>query len=636
MDVPCGRCGQATQVDGLALLQEGASDLELDWGDRAPPTPSAKAAPLPSATVPVVRVAPPRVTEEPPRREAGFSLGLHPADLAGAVAAGALTLGAIIEGYAAAAAALDAVTLEITIARYLADPRRFTVFLVAAAAFALWRLLGSTCRASAARGAASPLGAGGFGTLFLALACLLGWLAWSSFVLRTNPPLSRPGFVLECLLCLTGAAAYLKGLFLLWEVKAEDRRLYALEGQRRLDSAWEQSGREASRSEPELRGEPPRAEPPPRATERAAAPRVAKPEAPPTNACPACGAVAEAARCAACGAARRVHGARMLRVLSQKPHARTYLADGSAGCFVLKELAFALVPDATGLAAFEREAELLRQLEHPKIPRFLDSFREGEGAETRFYLAQEYVEGRSLEQELRSHRYSEDEIIDLLEQVLRVLSYLHGLSPLVLHRDLKPANLIRRSDGAVVLVDFGAAREGGSTLASATLVGTFGYMPPEQLAGQVDETSDLFALGMTALHLLTRRPPWELFADDPDVFPKRLRASPPLRRFLELLAARKRTQRIPTARRALAELGKVRKVRGRQANAPRWLAPAVAAAGALLALGGWMVGGSKAPPTTAGPGAEQVVPREAPAASKFQSRMGMYEVLFRRALGEGD
>jgi len=302
----------------------------------------------------------------------------------------------------------------------------------------------------------------------------------------------------------------------------------------------------------------------------------------------------------------------MLRALSRKAHAYTYLAQNARGVrFVLKELAFALAPDAAAIAAFERETDLLRQLSHPRIPRFCASFREGQGAQTRFYLAQELVEGSSLESELARHRYSEAEVIDVLEQMLRVLVYLHGLSPPILHRDLKPANIIRRRDGALFLVDFGAAREGGRTLSSATLVGTFGYMPPEQLAGQVDQTSDLFALGMTALHLLAHRPPWELFADDPDSFPKSINASPGLRRFLKRLTARRRSKRIPTARRALAEMAKV--VEGK-AEAPRWLVPAVAALGALLALGGLAVAGSRiwANPSQPVPQRIALAPRAAP------------------------
>ena len=104
----------------------------------------------------------------------------------------------------------------------------------------------------------------------------------------------------------------------------------------------------------------------------------------------------------------------------------------------------------------------------------------------------------------------------------------------------------------------------------------------------MDPTSDLFALGMTALHLLTRRPPWELFADDPEALPKHLNVSVELRRFLERLTARQRNKRIPSARRALVELARATEEEPRNS---RWLLPAVAAAaGVLLALTGLVAG----------------------------------------------
>src|SRR5262249_23573497 len=151
-------------------------------------------------------------------------------------------------------------------------------------------------------------------------------------------------------------------------------------------------------------------------------------------------------------------------------------------------------------------AKFLRALEHPAIPRFRASFEEGRGVHTRYYLAQDLVDGRALDQ-LDDHWYSEAEIIDIAKQVLEVLVYLQSLSPMVIHRDIKPANLIKRADGTIAVVDFGAAHMHGTTMGSTT-IGTFGYMPIEQLAGIVDATTDGFALGATLLYLLTRQEPW--------------------------------------------------------------------------------------------------------------------------------
>lgn len=205
---------------------------------------------------------------------------------------------------------------------------------------------------------------------------------------------------------------------------------------------------------------------------------------------------------------------RVVRVIAQSPRGRTCLAQSAGGeQVVLKELVFVSVPSTIELDAFEREGRLLRELSHARIPRFVDAFREGEGVHTRLYLAQEYVPGKNLEQELAERRWSEDEarslLLELLE-VLEVLAYLHGRSPQIIHRDVKPANIIRRGDGTLTLVDFDAAREVSSAgTHRGTLVGTAGYAPPEQFAGTVDASSDLYALGATVLHLLTRRPPHE-------------------------------------------------------------------------------------------------------------------------------
>jgi serine/threonine-protein kinase len=103
--------------------------------------------------------------------------------------------------------------------------------------------------------------------------------------------------------------------------------------------------------------------------------------------------------------------------------------------------------------------------------------------------------------------------------VLSILAWLHSLGPRVVHRDVKPSNLILRSDGTLALVDLGIAREVSPRgTHRATAAGTFGYMPPEALGGTLDHTADLYGLGATLIHLLSRRPPEELlFAANVDL-----------------------------------------------------------------------------------------------------------------------
>lgn len=229
--------------------------------------------------------------------------------------------------------------------------------------------------------------------------------------------------------------------------------------------------------------------------------------------CPDCLKASTDPRCGFCGAALQAGPFRTLSLLSESPHGRMYVAEDAGGQKVaLKELAFALVPSAKTLDLFEREAQVLRALDHPAIPRFVASFSEGTGPRLRLYLAQELVEGETLLAKIQRGPLEANEGRTLALEVLQILDALHRRSPRLLHRDLKPSNLILRPDGRVALVDFGAARELLRDVThGATFVGTFGYMPFEQMGGTVDERSDLYALGATLVHALTGVPPADLF-----------------------------------------------------------------------------------------------------------------------------
>jgi serine/threonine protein kinase len=300
--------------------------------------------------------------------------------------------------------------------------------------------------------------------------------------------------------------------------------------------------------------------------------------------CPACDDIVRGDSCASCGAAVRAGGYTIERVLVQNAHGRMYVARDADGTQVaLKELAFVQAPNADAHAAFEREARMLRALEHSAIPRYVAAFEEGSGVHTRYYLAQELVAGEALDRRLLAHWFTEAEIADIARQVLRVLVYLQTLSPMVVHRDIKPANLVTRADGTITVVDFGAAHVGGATIGS-TSIGTFGYMPVEQMAGIVDATTDTYALGASLLHLLTRREPWKLLQapawDDVNV-------SPAMRAYLKKLVAAEPRDRFASAQvalDALDRLGKDKLVITRTAirHTPRILL----AAAAILTVGG--------------------------------------------------
>ena len=155
----------------------------------------------------------------------------------------------------------------------------------------------------------------------------------------------------------------------------------------------------------------------------------------------------------------------------------------------------------------EREARVLQAVQHPKLPRYIDHFEE-DGA---LYLVMERVEGESLAV-IKKNKGSlpRAELVRLLADVGEVLDYLHGRAPPIIHRDIKPGNVIRRPDGSFALVDFGAVRDSLKPEGGSTVVGTFGYMGPEQFQGRALPQSDVYSLGATALSLLTGREPEDL------------------------------------------------------------------------------------------------------------------------------
>lgn len=155
----------------------------------------------------------------------------------------------------------------------------------------------------------------------------------------------------------------------------------------------------------------------------------------------------------------------------------------------------------------EREARVLQSMSHAKLPRYLDHF-EQDGA---LYLVMEKIDGESLAaMRKRGVTLSEADVVRLLRDASEVLDYLHGRAPPVIHRDLKPGNVLYRPDGSFAFVDFGAVRDKLRPEGGSTVVGTFGFMAPEQFQGRALPASDVYAIGATALSMLTGRQPEDL------------------------------------------------------------------------------------------------------------------------------
>jgi serine/threonine protein kinase len=154
---------------------------------------------------------------------------------------------------------------------------------------------------------------------------------------------------------------------------------------------------------------------------------------------------------------------------------------------------------------FEREANLLATLNHPSIPRIYDYFSE----ENRSYLVLEYIHGKDLEAVISENEgfLTEEQVLTWAIELCDVLSFLHTHKPdPIIFRDMKPSNVMIDHNGDVKLVDFGIAKafQMGQ---KGTMIGTEGYSPPEQYRGEATPLADLYALGATLHHALSRRDP---------------------------------------------------------------------------------------------------------------------------------
>lgn len=226
---------------------------------------------------------------------------------------------------------------------------------------------------------------------------------------------------------------------------------------------------------------------------------------------------------------------RIVRELGKGGFGQAYLAQDSNRfneLCVLKEFAPQVQGDYALQKAqelFEREAGVLYKLQHPQIPKFRALFRVSDPNRERLFLVQDYVDGQTYSTALRARKqqgvgFTEAEVIQLLQDILPVLGYIHSMG--VIHRDISPDNLIlRTSDRKPILIDFGGVKEvaakaelqfspaalAGQSTIIPTRLGKAGYAPREQMQrGVVSPQSDLYALAATALALLTGKEPYEL------------------------------------------------------------------------------------------------------------------------------
>ncbi|MFB2935724.1 serine/threonine protein kinase [Aerosakkonemataceae cyanobacterium BLCC-F154] len=240
---------------------------------------------------------------------------------------------------------------------------------------------------------------------------------------------------------------------------------------------------------------------------------------------------------------------------------QTWLAEDiiSKQLVIVKLLAVSPQTQWQELKLFEREAQVLANLNHRRIPRYLDYFtieKQADLALPWFALVQNNIPGKSLQELLKEGKeFTENEVCSLAIQILHILIYLHELSPPVLHRDIKPSNLILDRDRKIYLVDFGAVQDKAKAEGvTFTVVGTSGYVPPEQLWGKAVPASDLYALGATLIHLLTGVSPADLSEQMQIQFSDKVQLNPSFTHWLEKLTAPAAEMRFNSAREALQSL----------------------------------------------------------------------------------
>ncbi|UFP94050.1 serine/threonine protein kinase [Gloeobacter morelensis] len=237
---------------------------------------------------------------------------------------------------------------------------------------------------------------------------------------------------------------------------------------------------------------------------------------------------------------------------------QTWLVQNSATgqALTLKALYFGTGMDWQNLTLFEREAQTLKNLDHPRIPRYHEFFQWQQPEGDYFCLVQDYIPGVSLAEQVHSgKRWSEAQIEQAALEILHTLDYLHSLAPPVIHRDIKPSNVICREDGRLYLVDFGSVQAEQVSGRTVTVVGTYGYMAPEQFGGRAVPGSDLYSLGATLVHLATGMNPADLVDGGFHIrIPEQLPLSPGLRHWVEKLVDSDLERRFKNACEAISGL----------------------------------------------------------------------------------
>ena len=212
---------------------------------------------------------------------------------------------------------------------------------------------------------------------------------------------------------------------------------------------------------------------------------------------------------------------RFLRCLGEGAQGRTYLAEkkDTGELVAVKELKMNTADAFKGFELFMRESEVLADLDDPGVPKFYERIipKDGNGS---CYIVQEFCQNPSIQSTLdlnvRNAKkcFSVMDVLEIIRSTAEILERLEkNYTPPIVHRDIKPSNILySKVQGEIRcwLIDFGAVANPQKRSASSTIAGTCGYMAPEQLMGMCTPASDIYSLGMTAVHMLTEEPPWKM------------------------------------------------------------------------------------------------------------------------------
>lgn len=252
----------------------------------------------------------------------------------------------------------------------------------------------------------------------------------------------------------------------------------------------------------------------------------------------------------------------IVRQLAKKSGRKTLLARDlkTNKLVVVKLLTFNSEVKWEELKLFEREAKTLRNLCYSAIPSYIDFFEIKLANKNALAFVQSYIEAVSLEQHIEKRGiFSEAEVKQLAESVLQILVYLHGQNPSVIHRDIKPSNLLLtnrsgNSIGDIYLIDFGCVQTLASSDDIGTVVGTYGYMAPEQFGSRAVAASDLYSLGATLIYLLTGKSPADLPQKQGKIQFEVAKCSPEFSEWLEQMVQPSQEKRFKSATEALKNL----------------------------------------------------------------------------------